>query len=151
MQASPSSTAASATPSTAHTLGFFSLALWWGSLTTLGFVVVPLLFVHLDSAQAAGRMAAQLFKVQTYVSLACAALFVLLQLRTVQQRSARGPSVVVLVALACLASASVQWIIAPQIVAREQLRFWHSLGSGLYLLQWLCVTRLMLLRSRWQA
>jgi len=28
--------------------------------------------------------------------------------------------------------------VAPRIVARENLKLWHSLGSGMYLLQWLC-------------
>ena len=32
-------------------------ALWWGSLTTLGVLVVPLLFVHLPSPVLAGGMA----------------------------------------------------------------------------------------------
>ena len=31
-----------------------------------------------------------------------------------------------------------QYGVAPRIVARENLRLWHSVGSVLYLLQWLC-------------
>ena len=34
-------------------------ALWWGSLTTIGFLVVPLLFAHLPTPAVAGAMAAQ--------------------------------------------------------------------------------------------
>src|SRR6476620_7748601 len=49
-------------------------ALWWGSLTTLGFMVVPLLFVHLGSPAAAGAMAAKLFTAQTWLSVACTML-----------------------------------------------------------------------------
>jgi hypothetical protein len=52
-------------------------ALWWGSLTTLGSVVVPLLFKHLPSPAAAGAMAAKLFGAQTWVSLGCALLLLL--------------------------------------------------------------------------
>ena len=43
-------------------------ALWWGSLTTLGFGVVPLLFANLPTPAMAGSMAARLFEVQTWVS-----------------------------------------------------------------------------------
>ena len=52
-------------------------ALWWGSLTGLGFVVVPLLFMHLPSPAAAGAMAAKLFTAQTWIGIACAMLLLL--------------------------------------------------------------------------
>lgn len=47
------------------------VALWWGSLTTIGFLVVPLLFAHLPSPALAGGMVARLFAAQTWVSVAC--------------------------------------------------------------------------------
>jgi hypothetical protein len=31
-----------------------------------------------------------------------------------------------------------QYAVAPRILAREDLRLWHSLGSAMYLGQWLC-------------
>ena len=31
-----------------------------------------------------------------------------------------------------------QYGVAPRIVARENLRLWHSVGSVMYALQWLC-------------
>jgi hypothetical protein len=34
----------------------------------------------------------------------------------------------------------VEFAVAPRIVLRENLRLWHSLGSGMQLLQWLCAT-----------
>ena len=40
-------------------------ALWWGSLTTLGALVVPLLFAYLPMPAMAGNMAARLFAAQT--------------------------------------------------------------------------------------
>ena len=46
-------------------------ALWWGSLTTIGFLVVPMLFAHLPSPTVAGNMAAKLFAAQTWVAVAC--------------------------------------------------------------------------------
>ncbi len=32
----------------------------------------------------------------------------------------------------------VQFGVAPRIEARQNLRLWHSVGSVLYALQWLC-------------
>ena len=32
----------------------------------------------------------------------------------------------------------VEFAVAPRIVARENLALWHSVGSAMYLLQWLC-------------
>ena len=58
-------------------LPVFIAALWWGSLATLGALVVPLLFVHLPTPALAGSMAARLFAAQTWVSVACAVLLLL--------------------------------------------------------------------------
>jgi hypothetical protein len=33
-----------------------------------------------------------------------------------------------------------EFAVAPRIVLRENLRLWHSLGSAMLLLQWLCAT-----------
>ena len=56
----------------------FIAALWWGSLSTVGFLVVPLLFVHLPTPAMAGAMAARLFAAQTWVSVACCMLMLLI-------------------------------------------------------------------------
>jgi hypothetical protein len=119
----------------------FSLALWWGSLTTLGFIVVPMLFAHMDTMQAAGRMAAKLFNVQAYVSLGCAAVLIV-------AHWGKERWVMVWIGLGLAASLAVQWIVAPQILARDNLRLWHGIGSGLYGLQWVCATVLVYWRSR---
>jgi hypothetical protein len=132
-----------------RTLSLFAIALWWGSLTTLGFFVVPMLFTHLDTAQAAGRMAARLFDVQTYVSLACAALLVALYAR--HPRDVVGSYsrwALVWIVLGAGLSMAVQWLVAPHIVARENLKLWHGLGSAMYLVQWGCATALLYLRAR---
>jgi hypothetical protein len=31
-----------------------------------------------------------------------------------------------------------EFAVAPRIMARENLKLWHGVGSGMYLLQWLC-------------
>lgn len=43
--------------------------------------------------------------------------------------------------LACiLLAAGVEFVIAPQILQRENLRFWHGLASLAYLAHWLCLS-----------
>ncbi len=113
-------------------------ALWWGSLTTLGCMVVPMLFALLPTPAMAGGMAAKLFTAQTWLSMACT-LVLLLIFRTnkplAQMESARAATV--FIAFGWFAAVVVEFAIAPHIVARENLKLWHSLGTGLYLLQWL--------------
>jgi hypothetical protein len=113
-------------------------ALWWGSLSTLGFMVVPMLFAALPTPAMAGGMAAKLFTVQTWLSMACTLLLLLVfrsKEAVVQAESARVATI--FIAFGLLAAVLVEFAIAPHIVARENLKLWHGLGSGLYLLQWL--------------
>jgi len=114
-------------------------ALWWGSLSAVGFLVVPLLFAHLPSKTMAGTMAAKLFTAQTWVSVVCGLLLLLLSRAdqfSEQPNQARAAFAFVLggMLLALLA----EFAVAPRIVARENLALWHSVGSVMYLLQWLC-------------
>ncbi|WP_039853462.1 DUF4149 domain-containing protein [Hylemonella gracilis] len=117
-------------------------ALWWGSLTTIGFLVVPLLFVHLDTPAMAGRMAAHLFTAQTWVTVACTLL--LLMGSRARGQDSLSPSKSALVSArqpilaGLLLALLVELVVAPRIVARENLAVWHRLGSAFYLLQWLC-------------
>jgi hypothetical protein len=60
-----------------YRFGVLMAALWWGSLTGLGFLVVPMLFTYMPGPAAAGAMAAKLFTAQTWLSIACA-MFLLL-------------------------------------------------------------------------
>ena len=59
-------------------LSFLAAALWWGSLTTVGLLVVPMLFAHLPTPAMAGQMAAKLFAAQTYISIAAFACLLVL-------------------------------------------------------------------------
>lgn len=113
-------------------LELFVAALWWGSLTTLGFGVVPLLFARLGSPAQAGQMAAQLFSAQTWVSVVCG-LLLLMALRRRAQAQGLG-----WILAGMLLALLVELAVAPRIVARENLALWHSLGTAMYALQWLC-------------
>lgn len=114
-------------------------ALWWGSLTTLGFFVVPMLFGHLVTPAQAGNMAAKLFTAQTYVSAACGILILLTfgSKRPLAQEDIARSATIFVVAGVMLALL-VEFAVAPRIVARENLALWHGVGSAMYLGQWLC-------------
>ncbi|WP_096697204.1 DUF4149 domain-containing protein [Polaromonas sp. AER18D-145] len=117
-------------------------ALWWGSLTGLGFVVVPMLFIHLPSPAAAGAMAAKLFTAQTWLSVACAMLLLLaLNKKKATALSSPAQAAMKYVVAGLLLAVLVEFGVAPRIVnARADggnLRLWHGLGSAMYLAQWL--------------
>ncbi|MDT7515966.1 DUF4149 domain-containing protein [Rhodoferax mekongensis] len=114
-------------------------AAWAMSLTMLGFMVVPMLFVHLPTPAMAGQMAAKLFSAQTWISVACGAML-LMTFRSnrllVPVESARAATLFIVggVLLALL----VELAVAPRIVARENLALWHRWGSAMYFAQWVC-------------
>jgi hypothetical protein len=123
-------------------LSILLAALWWGSLSGLGFVVVPMLFVHLPSPAAAGAMAAKLFTAQTWLSVACTMLLLLvLNKKEAPALSPSAQAAMKYVVAGLLLAVLVEFGVAPNIVnARTSggdLRFWHGLGSAMYLAQWL--------------
>jgi len=122
-----------------QSLPVWAAALWWGSLTTVGFWVVPMLFANLPSPAIAGNMAARLFAAQTWVALACG-LTLLLITRSNQSIAlfAKGRSALFFVVSGMLLALLSQYAVAPHIVARDNLALWHSVGTGLYVLQWVC-------------
>lgn len=125
-------------------VALLAAALWWGSLTALGFVVVPLLFTQLGSPAAAGAMAAKLFSAQTWLSTACALLMLLLVLNK-KDPAAHAQWVqaaIKFVVAGLLLALLVEFGVAPRIVSARaeggNLRLWHGLGSTMLLGQWLC-------------
>ena len=126
------------------TLAVFAAALWWGSLTTLGFLVVPLLFAWLPTPAMAGGVAARLFSAQCWVSLACGLLLLLLsRSKEPQVLAGWAQGAIVFIVAGLLLALLVEFGVAPRIVLRENLRLWHGVGSVMYLLQWLCAAVLL--------
>ena len=137
-------------------LTIFTAALWWGSLTTLGFFVVPMLFQHLPNKALAGNMAARLFEVQTWVSVGCGLvlLLILRPKRFENQLDTENTSkndenmplagvfiayyAILFVAFGMLLALLVAFGVSPRIVARESLMLWHAAGSVMYFAQWVC-------------
>jgi hypothetical protein len=120
-------------------LPVLAAALWWGSLTAIGFVAVPLLFANAPSPAIAGHLAARLFSAVCWMGVACGAVLL------VGARSEDGTprlewshGALAYVLLGMLAALLQEFAIAPRIVARQNLAVWHSAGTALYALQWLC-------------
>lgn len=114
-------------------------ALWWGSLTTVGFGVVPMLFANLPTPAMAGNMAAKLFTAQTWVAVVCG-LVLLLFYRSNETLALinKGRSALLFIVAGMVFALLSQYGVAPHIVARDNLALWHSVGTGLYVAQWLC-------------
>ena len=106
------------------------------------FIMVPLLFAHLPSRTLAGNTAAHLFTAQSWISSVCAVLLLALA-RPEKSESASAPArpnygLLLPVILGLLLALLVEYAVAPHIVVRDNLAFWHSLGSLMLLVQWVC-------------
>jgi len=121
-------------------LQLFLAALWWGSLTAVGFMVVPLLFVHLETPAMAGQMAAKLFTAQTWLSVACGFLL-LLAARRENIDTAKSPSMWVIAGM--LLALLIEFAVKPHILARDNMALWHNLGTAFYVTQWLCAGKVL--------
>jgi hypothetical protein len=108
-------------------------------MSTIGFLVVPMLFAYLPTPALAGGMAARLFAAQTWVSCGCA-LVLLILTRPGQSliRSTITQEVLIFIVSGMLLALLSEFAVAPRIVALENLRLWHSVGSAMFVLQWVC-------------
>jgi len=124
-------------------------AAWLMSLSTVGFLVVPLLFVYLPSPALAGGMAAHLFTAQTVLSAACA-IGLLVVVRVPRCGIARdvAPGLSLWALGGVLMALLVELAVAPRIVAREDLAFWHRIGTAMYAGQWVCAVAVFVALSR---
>ena len=114
-------------------------ALWWGSLSTIGFLVVPMLFAKLGNPSVAGNFAGQLFEAQSWIAIACG-LILLIHFRSKADERMDGPAMTAIFFIlgALLLALLQQYAVAPRILARENLKLWHAVGTGMYFVQWLC-------------
>ena len=126
-----------------HRFGILAAALWWGSLTGLGFLVVPMLFVHLGTPATAGAMAAKLFTAQTWLSIGCAMLLLLIcNQKELVAPDPRARTAIKFVVTGFFLVVLVEFGLSPRIVNARvdggNLKLWHGLGSAMYLGQWIC-------------
>ena len=118
-------------------LQLYLAALWWGSLTVVGAVVVPTLFQLVEPKALAGLVAARLFSVECWLGLISGLMLILAGRRTAV--GAYRPSAWIV--LGMMAALLLEVGVAPRIVARENPALWHSVGTALYALQWLAIGR----------
>lgn len=121
-------------------LHLFLAALWWGSLCVVGFMVVPMLFMHLETAAIAGQMAARLFTAQCWLSLVCG-LLLLLSAKRINQDKTHTPSPWVIAGMLC--ALLIEVAVKPHILARGNIALWHNLGTACYVLQWVCAGKVL--------
>jgi cytosine/uracil/thiamine/allantoin permease len=120
-------------------LAVLAAALWWGSLTAIGGLAVPLLFSALPTPALAGQVAARLFAAQTWVSVGCGLVLLLASRpRDEADKPAWAGAALVFVLGGLLLALVNQYGVSPRIVARQNLAVWHTVGSTMYALQWAC-------------
>jgi len=116
-------------------------ALWWGSLSTIGFLVVPMLFANLPTPAIAGTMAAKLFSAQSWLALGCGMVLLLASRAAAEPAGmdwARGALPFVFPGLPL--ALPPDFAGAARNARRRNPKPWRAVGSGMYLLQWLCAT-----------
>ena len=126
-----------------YRFGLMIAALWWGSLTALGCLVVPMLFTHLPSTAAAGQMAAKLFTAQTWLSIACTMFLLLIyNQKEAPDRDIRAQEAIKFIVTGLLLAVLLEFGLSPRIVSARadggNLKLLHGLGSAMYFGQWLC-------------
>ena len=133
----------------ARALPLWLAAAWLMGLTTIGFLVVPLLFVYLPSPAMAGAMAAHLFTAQTVLSVACGmALLLLIRVPRCDIAAGVAPGLTLWALGGVLLALLVELGVAPHIVAREDLALWHRVGTAMYAGQWVCAIAVFAMLSQ---
>lgn len=137
---------------TAQRVFVFALALWVGSLITIGYIVAPALFITLEDPQAAGAVAGGLFYVESTISLVTGVLLLVLANLLVKRGLNRYRSVRWFLLVMLLAAAGNAFITQPMMDALRQeaielglavmqspmaqsFKRLHGVSSVLYLLQ----------------
>jgi hypothetical protein len=121
-------------------------ALWWGGITALSFLAVPLLFSSLGSPAVAGPVAAKVFSLQCRAGLVLGLVLLLI----LRRWRGEAPTAIASAALttmgfvlfAMLLALLQEFGVAQNIVTARasggNLRLWHAVGSVMVLGQWLC-------------
>lgn len=113
-------------------------ALWWGSLTAIGAVVVPVLLGHMASPVQATAAIAAVLAGQTWISIACCALLLVFSKRKYAEKQEPWAQAALVFVLAGLLLALVgQYGAAPRVLAKQGA-VWVYAGVAFYALQWLC-------------
>lgn len=136
------------------------VTLWVGSLWTIGYLVAPTLFATLPDRVLAGTIAGNLFRIEAWVSVACAMLLIVLSRTPTDAFGSRQRSVPVGVVIAMLVCTLVGYFgLQPFMAelratagsggvmasdARAQFGLLHGISSASYLVQSLLGVALVL-------
>jgi hypothetical protein len=97
------------------------------------------LFATLPTPALAGNAAARLFEVQTWVSAVLGlALLVASRAQTDAALARRAQAAIPFVLVGVMMALLAQYAVSPHIVARDNLRLWHTVGTAMYVVQWVC-------------
>lgn len=84
-------------------------------------------------------MAAKLFSAQTWVAMVCGLLLLMYsQEKGASPHAKRARGAIIFVVSGMMLALLSEFAVAPKIVARENLAVWHSVGTLMYALQWVC-------------
>ncbi len=112
--------------------------LWVGSLWTVGYLVAPTLFASLDDRATAGRIAGELFWIETLISVAVGIMLLAIHISTSARRwSGRCWLIVSMVGLLSVS----EWVVRPFMAAArleqgsdsELFAILHGVSALLYL------------------
>jgi len=115
----------------------FAAALWWGGLTALGAIAVPLLFIHAGPS-VAGPLAARLFTASTWLALGCGLLLLMVSRGREGASLDWGGGALPFILGGMLLALLVEFAVAPRILARVDAAWWHRVGSGMLAAEWAC-------------
>lgn len=124
-----------------HRLLSLVAALWWGGSSTLAFIAVPTLFAHFGNPAVAGPAAAKLFTAIAWLVVVCGLVLLLLGRSDRHGPVGRGLPFILLAMLCMLVQ---EYGVSHKILTARStgasVALWHTVGSGLVLVQWLCAS-----------
>lgn len=137
------------------------VAIWAGSMWTVGYFVAPILFATSEDKVLAGKIAGSLFQAEACLSLACGLLLVFLCKLTAHKFLIKERKIVLLLIVGMLICTLVGYFVlhpymvdlrtvmheaaGPDlIVAKSKFGLLHGLSSALYLLESLLAVALIL-------
>ena len=83
-----------------------------------------------------------------WVGIACALLLLVSRSNRTAARVLSAQSAIIFIVIGLLLALLGEYAVAPRIVARENLPWWHGVGSAMYLLQWACAGAVLLKKTK---
>jgi hypothetical protein len=142
-------TANTATQRWARNIALLAITLWVGSLWSVGFLSVPVLFQNLPDKMLAGMLAGKMFTLVAYVGMACAA-YLLAYLAVESGKQAFRQTLFRIAVIMLLLTLVGEFALQPQMAALKaqalpadvthsafagQFKMLHYIATGIYMVQ----------------